>query len=79
MDAIRILYQWAQRDPTDWRQIDSAQWATLSRRVEPAPGQLGGQNNQLGWINDLSVQGLHFNGSDHVAVEDVIRNRHDNS
>jgi len=69
---MKILYQWAQRDPTDWQQIDSALWASLPIRAEPAPGQMGGQNNVLGWINDLIICGLHFNGSDHVAIEDVL-------
>ena len=69
---MKVLYQWARRDPQPWQQVDSAAWASLPTRTEPNPGQLGGQNNVLGWVNDVCVQGLHFNGSDHVSVEDIV-------
>jgi hypothetical protein len=69
---VKLLYQWAQRDPTDWQQVDSGLWSTLATRAEPGSGQIGGGNNVLGWVNDLVCQGLHFNGSDHLAVEDVL-------
>ena len=47
---MKVLYQWAQRDPQQWQQVDSALIATLPSRAEPNPGQLGGQNNVLGWM-----------------------------
>ena len=69
---MRILYQWAQRDPTDWQQMDSALWGTLPVRPEPNPGQLGGQNNIPGWLRNVSVQGITCEGYDHVAIEEVV-------
>lgn len=69
---MKTIVQWAARNPQDWIEIDSSLWATLPSRAEPTPGQLGGSNNQLGWINGLMVQGVVFNGADHYAVEDVV-------
>jgi hypothetical protein len=67
---VRILVQWTQRDPRDYVALDSAAWAALARRPEPAPGQLGGQDNVPGWVMTLNVQGVHFEGHDHYALED---------
>lgn len=67
---MKVLYQWALKDPQDWQQIDAKDFATLPKK--PIPIQLGGQNNQLGWLADLMVQGVRFNGYDHIAVEKVI-------
>ncbi len=69
---MKVLYQWAQRDPEDWHQIDAVDWDALPNRRIPATDEMGGGDNVLGWINDLCVQGVHFNGSDHVAVESVV-------
>ena len=66
------MYQWAQRDPRPWQQIDSSLWATLSNRREPNSGEIGGSNNVEGWLCSVSVQGITCNGMDHVAVEDVV-------
>ena len=68
---MKVLYQWAQRDPAGWQSIDATLWATLPSRDEPAPGQLGGQNNVLGWLANACVQGITCEGMDHVAIEAV--------
>ena len=72
---MKVLLQWARLNPQDWIPIDLdvllAAWETLPSRAEPGPGVLGGTNNALGWINNLMVQGVRFNGADHYAVERV--------
>ena len=72
---MKVLLQWAQRDPGNWIPFDldliADAWESLPTRAEPNPGQLGGSNNVLGWINNLMVQGVRFNGADHYAVEQV--------
>ena len=72
---MKTLLQWARLDATDWIPLDleivPTAWRNLPTRPEPAPGQLGGTNNVLGWINNLMVQGVRFNGADHYAVEQV--------
>jgi hypothetical protein len=67
---VKVLVQWTRRDPTDWIEVDSSEWPSLPKRNEPRPGQTGGTNNQDGWVFDVNVQGVHFGGNDHVAVED---------
>ena len=73
---MKVLLQWAQRDPNNWIPFDldliAGAWESLPARAEPSPGQLGGANNVLGWINNLMVQGVRFNGADHYAVERVM-------
>ena len=69
---MKLFYQWAQRDAQPLIQIDALDWANIASRAEPAPGQLGGTNNAIGWINDVIIQGLHFNGSDHVAIRPLV-------
>lgn len=68
---MRILVQWAQQNPQDWVTIDSADWHTLPNRGDPPHGR-GAQNpgNELGWVNRLCVQGVHF-PHDHYAVRDL--------
>ena len=72
---MKTLLQWARLDATDWIPLDleivPTAWRNLPTRPEPAPGQLGGTNNVLGWINNLMVQGVRFNGADHYSVEQV--------
>jgi len=68
---MKVLYQWAQKNPTSWQQIDAQDWATLPKHPIPKPGQLGGQNNQPGWIRNVSVQGITAEGFDHVAIERI--------
>ena len=69
---MKVIFQWAQRDPQPWQQIDSGLITTLPSRAEPNPGQLGGQNNVLGWLANVSIQGLTCEGYDHVAIEPVV-------
>jgi hypothetical protein len=65
---MRILYQWATIPPSDWQEIDSADWASLPARGLPVLEV--GSNSTLGWINAINVQGVSFE-SDHYAVEDI--------
>ena len=69
---MKVLVQDARRNPRDWRQIEPLEWGLLPKRPVPATGELGGQNNQDGWVSELNVQGVHFNGFDHYAVEAVF-------
>lgn len=67
---MRVLVQWAQRNPRDWIEVDSSAWGSLPDLGIPARGVLGGRNNATGWVNRLCVQGVHF-PHDHYAVEDL--------
>jgi len=67
---MKILIQWAQRNPRDWVKIDSKDFSKLPKK--PIPAQIGGQDNQIGWLADLMVQGVTFNGFDHVAVPSFL-------
>lgn len=69
---MKIQLQWATKDPQPWQEIDSSQWATLPKKDVPKPGQFGGTNNQLGWLRNVSVQGITAEGYDHVAIEDIV-------
>ena len=71
---MKVLFQWAQQDAQPLIQIDALDWANIASRAEPALGQLGGTNNAVGWINDVIIQGVHFNGSDHVAIQPLLVN-----
>ena len=65
---MRVLYQWATVPPSDWQEIDSADWASLPARGLPVLEV--GFNSMLGWINAINVQGVLFE-ADHYAVEDI--------
>jgi hypothetical protein len=68
---VKVLYQWALKDPTQWQQIDVSQWASLPKRPIPKPGELGAKTNQPGWIFNVCVQGITFAGYDHIAIEPI--------
>ena len=65
---MKVLYQWATVPPSDWQEIDSADWASLPVRTLPVLEV--GFNSMLGWINAINVQGVLFE-ADHYAVEDI--------
>lgn len=66
---MKVLLQWAQHSPRDWIEVDAAAWAGLAKRPVPLLGELGGQDADPGWLACVNVQGVMFNGADHVAVE----------
>jgi hypothetical protein len=63
---MKVLVQWTYSAPTDWEEIDSADWSAQPKRPDP----IGGENidDAKGWIFRLNVQGVEFTG-DHYAVE----------
>jgi len=65
---MRILYQWATVPPSDWSEVDSADWASLP--VRGLPVLEVGSNSTPGWVNAINVQGVSFE-ADHYAVEDI--------
>ena len=68
---MKVLYQWALKDPTDWQEIDSSQWHTLPKRPIPKIGELGGLDNEVGWLRNVSIQGITAEGYDHIAIEPI--------
>jgi hypothetical protein len=68
---MKVLVQWALMTPSDYIEIDSSEWATLPKKGLPGPSQLGGGNDDLGWVNRLNVQGIEFM-ADHYAVEHLL-------
>ena len=67
---MKVLLQWAQKNPQDWHQIDASEFASLPKK--PVPTEVGGENNTLGLLADVMVQGVRFNGLDHIAVEPYV-------
>lgn len=73
---MKVLYSWAQRDPGDWEECPASEFHRTPNRGAPAPVVLGqrprGDNdNTPGYLSNLMVQGVMFNGLDHVAVYDA--------
>ncbi|MHA2063194.1 MAG: hypothetical protein ACXABY_02315 [Candidatus Thorarchaeota archaeon] len=65
---MKVLIQWAVNGPTDWEEIDSADWAALPKKRDPWGGEK--ITATPGWVNRLCVQGVEFT-ADHYAVEDL--------
>lgn len=68
---MKVLLQFALRDPTDWEEIDATAWNSIPGRGAAVPTAQGGQNNVKRYLCDVNVQGVHFNGQDHIAVEPI--------
>ena len=71
---MRVLVQWTKLNPEDWVELDVRNtgpfrkaWENLPAKPLPAGGEA--IDNALGWVFDINVQGIHFGGSDHYAVE----------
>lgn len=69
-----IYLQWTKANPEDWVQFDLRDtpqtrraWERLASKPEPQGGEIIDDNP--GWIFDVNIQGIHFGGSDHYAVE----------
>ena len=65
---MKVLVSWAQRDPGDWLEVDARQFRTLPNQGVPELGARGNADNAPGYLSNLMVQGVMFNGLDHVAV-----------
>jgi hypothetical protein len=70
---VRVGVQWSEKSPKDWMWLDitssgagSRRWRNLPKRPVPTGGEV---LDGPGWIFDLVVQGVHFAGHDHYAVE----------
>lgn len=68
---MKILYQFALKNPTSWQEVDSSNWKHLPKRPVPKKGELGGEDNIPGWIRNVNIQGLTTEGYDHVAIEEI--------
>ena len=68
---MKVLYQWAQRNPNGWQEVDAKDWKNLPKLPIPASGQLGAQSNAPGWIRNVNVQGITTEGYDHIAIEPI--------
>lgn len=68
---MQIYVQWTKKTPDDWVEIDSSAWLTSPARPVPNGGELGGEDEQEGWVFALNVQGVVFLGYDHYAVENL--------
>lgn len=68
---MKVRYQFAQKNPTGWQEIDAKDWHTLPSLPIPDKGQLGALNNVPGWIRNVNVQGITNEGFDHVAIEPI--------
>ncbi len=71
MGSMKILYQWALKNPTEWQEVDSKDWHKLSKRPVPKKGELGGKDNVPGWIRNVNVQGITTEGYDHIAIDPI--------
>lgn len=70
---MKVLCQWATRQPRDWQELDSAAWLTLPRKPFVTGGTVTGGarlDTAAGWCVGLCVQGIVWE-ADHVAVEEV--------
>jgi hypothetical protein len=64
-----MFVQWATNPPSDYVQMDSADWPnTLAK---PLPDGSEVIDNQPGYICAVNVQGVEFIGYDHIAVVPV--------
>ena len=68
---MKVLYQWAKKNPDVWEEIDSNDWINLPKRPLPKTGELGGSDNKNGWIRNVSVQGIGSQGFDHISIEPI--------
>lgn len=69
---MKVLVQWASDSPGDYEEIDlnagnrRNAWRNLPKRPVPKGGE---RLDEKGYVFDLVIDGIHFYGWDHVAVE----------
>lgn len=64
---MKVLVQDTLATPGDWRLTDSADWAGLAKKPEPAGGEV--IDDTPGWVYQVNVQGVTFS-ADYIAVID---------
>jgi len=71
---MKVLLQWTKANPEGWVEFDLRDtpqlrraWERLAKKAEPTGNET--LDNVEGWVFDINVQGIHFGGSDHYAVE----------
>lgn len=71
---MKVLVQWTKLNPEGWVELDLRDTPSLRKVWErlpkkPVPTGTETLDNSEGWIFDINVQGIHFGGSDHYAVD----------
>lgn len=71
---MRVRIQWATNPPADWLEIDvtptgagAQRWRNLAKKTEPPDNPT--IDGQPGWLMCVEVDGVLFEGFDHVAVD----------
>lgn len=71
---MQIYVQWARRNPQDYQPIGSESWSLTAQKADPTRGtpyELAELNQQPGWVAELSIQGIAFEG-DHYHVKNLV-------
>ena len=63
---MKILVQWARRNPKGWEELDSSKWVATTR--QPPPEEDHKLRDVPGWVYRLNVQGIEFQAQ-YIAVE----------
>lgn len=69
---MKVLVQWARKNPKGWEELDAKDWRHLPKRPIPAHGEKGAQDDAPGHLRNVNVQGLTCEGYDHISVEPII-------
>lgn len=71
---MKVLVQWTKLNPEGWVEFevrDTQQhrraWERLAKKGLPTGNET--LDNNEGWVFDVNIQGIHFGGADHYAVE----------
>lgn len=71
---MKVLLQWTKLNPEGWVEFDLRDtpqlrrlWERLAKKAEPTGGEV--LDNTEGWVFDVNIQGIHFGGADHYAVD----------
>jgi len=65
---VKIYVQWATLTAVDWIEIDSSQWGSLAKKLEPTGGETLDENP--GWLHQLDIQAVKFSAHDHYWMID---------
>lgn len=65
---MKIFIQWTTDPASDWIEIDSSEWRSLPKKLEPIGGEV--IDNTPGWVYAINCQGCRFSG-DHYAIMDM--------
>lgn len=67
---MKVLIQWATATAQDWFEYDiknNGHARSLPRKAKPVGGEA--IDNEPGWISAINVQGVIFDGFDHLGLE----------